>query len=259
MAEQQVIIASPTAENNQALGSRIEETVQMSTYQIKKGLEAKRAALMIEYEEFKVLERTFDITTNKISNRLITKMQNYLEEKALPILNLMDEFITIGEDGTFFDDNRTDDIALVELTKAIVNVDKNIRYWNQLSYNDKEVYMHGSINFFGSTEEAYHRFHEEYCVFTPMRTCHSFALEPDEIEHLALVKDNSDSRERTNHEVNEIDLKLKNMESLTEDIRYAMLSEKNSASGDTAVMDIATKISEAFINGTDPSTLLLRK
>jgi hypothetical protein len=34
-----------------------------------------------------------------------------------------------------------------------------------------------------------------------------------------------------------------------------MLSEKNQ--GDSGITDIATKIAEAYINGTDPSALLL--
>ena len=73
MAEQQVVIASPTIENQQALGSQIEETVTMSTYQIKKAFQQQRADLMTEYERLKGGSITLDVELSVISTRLRDK------------------------------------------------------------------------------------------------------------------------------------------------------------------------------------------
>ena len=254
----QVVITSPTVENNQALGSRIEETVQMSTYQIKKGLETKRAEAMALYNSLTATERKLGYITQRLSDRLIDKMQDYLEGEALVILNALHNYIQIGEEDTYFSSNRTQEVPFEEIAKAIVEVDKDIHYYG-FDKDAHEIYVHGGINIYGSTQDSANYFSEGECVFAPEKICQSFRIEDDERQHLQTVAEVKEKQELANKEVNDIDLKLKDMTRLTEDIRYAMLAEKNKANGDTAVIDIATQISEAYINGTDPSIALLER
>jgi len=259
MAEQQVVIASPTIENQQALGSQIEETVTMSTYQIKKAFQQQRADLMTEYERLKGVSITLDVELSVISTRLRDKMQNHLIATAVPILESMRHLIAIGEEGTYFHDNRETEVSLEEVARSLIEVDDPLssnRYYRQES---DTIYVHGRINFFGNTNCDPQRWDDEQCVFAPDGTCKEFELTPEELAHINLVFDTQKGQRDANKQVNDLDLKLKNMGDLTEDIRFAMINEKNKLAGDNSTSQVASKIAEAFINGTDPSTFLLNK
>ena len=256
MTNTNVVIASPAAEDQMVLNTRIEETVQMSAYQIKKKLEFDRKSSKEEYDNLaKVLAKLRE-TSQVIRKRLQQEMRIYLEDKAWGILEEMEDYIDIGAEGTYYDDNRSETVDQTDIAKNIVEVDLPSCRATDLKFT-KQVFVHGSINLFGNTSDSINRFEGEDCVFSPKKVCKQFPLTTEECAHFAEYYKTQDTQLSIDHHINELDTKLKNLASLTEDIRYAMLAEKAKANNDTTSLDLASRIADAYVNGIEPSTLLL--
>lgn len=251
-----VVIASPNQENSAVLNTRIEETVQMSTYQIKKKLEMDIKDSREEYANLGKVRDALGEISSKICNRIYHEMENLLIDKACLLLGEMDDYIEIGAEDTYFDDNREADVDRRDIAKNLVEVSFPSISKSDIEYQGK-AFAHGSINLFGNTSDRYDRFEEEECVFSPKKICKQFPLRDEEIEHYRDVFKIVGTRTKINLRINELEKKLKNLGSLTEDIRYAMLAEKAKASQDTTSIDLAAQIADAYVSGTDPSTLLL--
>jgi hypothetical protein len=253
-----VIIASPNQENQAELNTRIEETVQMSTYQIKRQLSDLRKVTLAEYKELGEASNALQKKTHQIHSRVHLIMENSMVDKACILLGEMNDFIDIGDSGTYFDDNRDEPVDRATIARALIGVSViHAGYIDVLK--TKAIRVCGQINLFGGTHDNIDRLDTEEVVFTPRSTAKEIPLTKKELEHFEKVQMTSKSEIRCNKEINDIDLKLKNMDSLTEDIRYGMLAKKAEAQGDTSSMDMATEIANAFIAGVEPSTLLLEK
>ena len=256
MKDTSIVIASPTVENSAALNTRIEETVQMSSYQIKKKFELERRNSMEEFNNLGTILAEMEEKNQTIRKRIQGEMETHLIGKACLILGEIDDYIEIGAEDTYYDDNRSVEVLREDIAKSIVEVS-----WPSFTKGDikhsQQVFARGSINFFGSTDDRYDQFEEENCVFSPKSICKQFALTNEEHAHFVEYYKVEDTRHEVNIRVNELDMKLKNLGSLTEDIRYAMIAEKAKANNDTTSLDLAAQIADAYVNGTDPSTLLL--
>lgn len=251
-----VVIASPTVENSAALNTRVEETVQMSTYQIKKKLEMERKDSMEGYTNLGEILEGMEERNQQIRKRIQGEMKEHLINKACIILGELDDYIEIGAEGTYYDDNRSAEVLRGDIAESLVDVS-----WPSFNALDikhsQEVFAHGSINIFGNTGDRHDMFEEEECVFSPKHICKQFPLTIKEHAHFVEYYSVENTRHEVNLHINDLDLKLKNLSSLTEDIRYAMLAEKAKANNDTTSIDLAAQIADAYVNGTDPSALLL--
>ena len=250
-----MLVIGKTQENSQALNTRIDETVQMSTYQIKTQLKQKREELVVEYKEIQQAQDDAQAAVRQIKTRLSAKMRTFLEEKALDLLIALDPFIDVGMDSTYFASNSNKAIEMSEMAKALVVLPSNhLQICSsgleiEKAITQKKVPVSGYICIHGYCEENYANVEESECVFGAKAITQTFALTKDEIMFLKTSKMIGKSRDRCNKEINDVDLKLKNVEGLTEDIRYALLTKKAESEGDTATLDLATNIANVYING----------
>jgi hypothetical protein len=253
------IIADTVGDRNTQMSTQIAETVKLSTYKIKKRLEAERVLAVEGHkntnaaikEDLKPLLRDIDI-------RVCSAVKEEALLKALTIFNTLSDYVDVGSEHTYFDDNRDDDISHSAIAESLVtNVSCRI-HSDKRVLQTEEVVVTYSLNFWGSIcGHINHLGDESEVIFEPKTIAVSVKLHDWEIGTLNNLKAREAESMQYNLEINDIDKKLKNMSSITEDIEFAMISAKATAEGNRDTVDVSDRIAEAILNGVEPSTLLL--
>jgi hypothetical protein len=253
------IIANTVGDRNTQMSTQITETVKLSTYKIKKRLQAERVLAVKGYESTNAAIRE-DLMP--LLQDFDTRVCNVVKEeallKALTIFNALSDYVEIGSEDTYFDDNRNDDVCHSAIAESLVsNVSCRLQSDTRILQTE-EVRVTYNLNFWGSICGNISNLGDESeVIFEPKTIAVSVKLDDWEIGTLNNLKKREAEALKYNLEINDIDKKLKNMSSITEDIEFAMISAKANAEGNPQTVDVADRIAEAILNGVEPSTLLL--
>ena len=246
-------------DRNTQMSTQISETVKMSTYKIKKQLEAQRAEDMTFYA---LTEKAISEDILPLIEEISDRVRGVVKEQALlaatSVLNTIATYIEVGAEDTYFHDNRTERVANCDIIEAMIScVDSNVSA-NSDVMKAEAVSASYRLNIWGSLATEMYRLDAECDVlFTPKTIKVEVKLLDEEIGTLSNYLARHEELKAFNASINEIDKKLKDMGNIAEDIEFAMLQAKAKAEGNTHATEVADKITDAILNGVNPSTLFL--
>jgi hypothetical protein len=253
------ITANTVDDRNTQMSTQITETVKLSTYKIKKRLEAERVLAVEGHKNTNAaISEDLEPLLRDIDTRVCSVVKEEALLKALTIFNTLSDYVDVGSENTYFDDNRNDDICHSAIAESLVSdVSCRIRSDKRVLQTE-EVRVTYTLNFWGSICGHINNLGDESeVIFEPKTLVVLVKLDDWEIGTLSNLKAREAEAMQYNLEINDIDKKLKNMSSITEDIEFAMISAKANAEGNQQTVDVADRIAEAILDGVEPSTLLL--
>jgi hypothetical protein len=259
--ENKITVISPSTlgEANTAFSMQIDETVKMSTYKIKKSLEAALAVAQKGADNLdKAIRQDLDPLVDAIRKRATAQTEELALTSATKVLIAIWDFIRVGDDGTYFDDNRGTGIELEDISKAMVTVghcsitslDYIIKY--------EEVSVPYSLGLYGSRAEGIYQLDDAAeILYTPKSSVHTMKLENHEVGTINNYRSRKAERMAYRKEISQIGSKLENLPKIAEDIEFALLQAKAESSGNTQSVQLSDDITKAFLSGVDPSVALL--
>jgi hypothetical protein len=246
-------------DRNTQMSTQISETVKLSTYKIKKSLEAERVLTLNSYKNTKMaIREDLEPLERDIKTRVCSVVKEKALLDALNIFNALSDYVEIGSEDTYFDDNRNDDICHSVIAESLVNdVSCNVRLDKRV-IETGQVRVTYALNFWGSMCNHIENLGDECeVIFQPKTLSVYVKLDDYEIGTLTNLNAREEEVLRYNLEINNIDKKLENMVNIAEDIEFAMITAKAKAEGNTQAANIADQIADAILNDVEPSTLFL--
>lgn len=256
MNDKTPVVLSPEQRNTQ-INTQVDETVKMSTYKIKKQLEMQRVKDKVSYDNLKKhLSEDLHPLRTEIENRCIAAAKEIALTKAVGVLNVIYDYIDVGDDETYFDDNRGDSVDHAVIAEVMVS--EMCCYIRELTdFHAAEVSYH--LNVWGSiSDDAYNLDRIENVIFTPKTLRANIPLQDEEIGTLNNIRQLEGELREFNLSINEIDKKLKELPKIAEDIEYALLKAKAEAEGATTAIDLSDKITAAYLQDGTAGGLLLK-
>jgi hypothetical protein len=244
-------------ERDQQLSTQIDETVKMSKYKIKRTLEAARVIAQDNYEAKQEAWVLACKPRKVITDRVMAAAKEYALTALMPMLNLLVDYCESGESGTFFDDNRDEEVPLETIANKMVYIEHS--YGMPSANESQSIWVWYYVNVFAHvSSNAGNLGDYEDILMTPKHKYVTIPLTPEETAIIALGDNLSSEKHLFNLEINEIDTKLKNLDNITEDIEFALLQSKAKSEGNTQVTDVSDQITKAILAGENPSVMLLK-
>lgn len=235
--DKQVVIHSPVAESSAEMTAQINDTVKMTSYQVKRKLEAEKEQELEIYNNLRNhIKEDLYPHIEETSNRIEREAREILIPQIVEKLRDIDHWFEVGETDTYFDDNRSTEVSFEMIAESIFEIQR-------VEFSEEHVEVHFTIGIVGVQGYANYRssVDAEDTTFTPATQIKQFQLTDEEIGHRANLKAREAEASQANDHYNKLCKQLSNLGNLSEDIEYALLKEKHSASKTTDLVDQLTE------------------